>query len=340
MQPSPSYPASARRRVLSTLLPAAFLGALTVAAAASWPSPALAQDWPAKPLRLVVPYPPGGAVDQVARLITPKLEAALGQPVVVDNKAGAGGLIGSDLVAKAAPDGYTILFATVSSHAIAPAVYAKMPYDPLADFAPISNVALTPYIITVNPAVPAKTLAELISYAKANPEKINFGSSGKGTTPHLAGELFNTIAGTRITHVPYKGSAPMVTDLLGNQVQVAFDNTVIPHIQSGKLVGLAITGPARLSSVPDIPTAAEAGLKGYEAVGWMGLMAPKGTPAAITSRISAETSRAMAAPDVKAKLDALGFLAHTDTPQAFGDYVRSEKAKWAKVAADAGVQPE
>ena len=336
----PSHCASDRRRaIISTMVSAAIFGALAITAASS-SSLAVAQDWPAKPLRLVVPYPPGGAVDQVARLITPKLEAALGQPVVVDNKAGAGGLIGSDLVAKAAPDGYTILFATVSSHAIAPAVYAKMPYDPLTDFAPISNVALTPYIITVNPAVPAKTLAELISYAKANPDKINFGSSGKGTTPHLAGELFNTIAGTRIAHVPYKGSAPMVTDLLGNQVQVAFDNTVIPHIKSGRLVGLAITGPARLSSVPDIPTAAEAGLKGYEAVGWMGLMAPKGTPAAITARIAKETAQAMTAPDVKAKLDALGFQAHTDTPAAFADYVRSEKTKWAKVAADAGIQPE
>ena len=316
------------------------LCAIAISAAAVWPSVAVAQEWPARPLRLVVPYPPGGAVDQVARLITPKLEAALGQPVVVDNKAGAGGLIGSDLVAKAAPDGYTILFATVSSHAIAPAVYAKMPYDPLADFAPISNVALTPYIITVNPAVPAKTLSELIAYAKANPERINFGSSGKGTTPHLAGELFNTIAGTRITHVPYKGSAPMVADLLGNQVQLAFDNTVIPHIKAGKLVGLAITGPSRLSSVPDIPTAAEAGLKGYEAVGWMGLMAPKGTPAAITAKIAAETARAMTTPEVRAKLDALGFQAKTDTPDAFATYVRTEKAKWAKVAAEAGLQPE
>ncbi|MEO6270843.1 MAG: tripartite tricarboxylate transporter substrate binding protein [Lautropia sp.] len=323
-----------------TLAPATLLGALAISAAAVWPSLAVAQEWPSRPLRLVVPYPPGGAVDQVARLITPKLEAALGQPVVVDNKAGAGGLIGSDLVAKAAPDGYTILFATVSSHAIAPAVYAKMPYDPLKDFAPISNVALTPYIITVNPAVPARTLSELVTYAKANPERINFGSSGKGTTPHLAGELFNTIAGTRITHVPYKGSAPMVADLLGNQVQLAFDNTVIPHIKAGKLVGLAITGPSRLSSVPDIPTAAEAGLKGYEAVGWMGLMAPKGTPAAITEKIAAETARAITAPDVRAKLDALGFQAKTDTPDAFATYVRTEKEKWAKVAAEAGLQPE
>jgi tripartite-type tricarboxylate transporter receptor subunit TctC len=328
-----------RRRAFSALAPAAVIGALFMACA-SWASPAAAQDWPTRPLRLVVPYPPGGAVDQVARLISPKLEAALGQPVVVQNKAGAGGLIGSDAVAKAAPDGYTVLFATVSSHAIAPAVYAKMPYDPLADFAPISNVALTPYIITVNPSVPAKSLSELIAYAKANPERINFGSSGKGTTPHLAGELFNTIAGTRITHVPYKGSAPMVADLLGNQVQVAFDNTVIPHIKAGKLVGLAVTGPARLSSVPDIPTAAEAGLKGYEAVGWMGLMAPKGTPPAITQRISSETARAMRAPEVRAKLDALGFLAKTDTPEEFSAYVRAEKAKWAKVAAEAGLQPE
>ena len=315
-------------------------GVLAVVSLSLFPTVVLAQDWPLKPLRLIVPYPPGGAVDQVGRLLAPKLEAALGQPVVIENKAGAGGLIGSDQVAKAAPDGHTIVLATVSSHAIAPSVYRKMPYDAVGDFAPISLVALTPYIIKINPQVPAKSLSEFVAYAKAHPEKLNFGSSGKGTTPHLAGELFNAMAGTRITHVPYKGSAPMVTDLLGGQVQVAFDNTVIPHIKAGRLIGLAVTGPTRLGSVPDLPTAAEAGLKGYEAVGWMGLMAPKGTPAAITARLAAETGKAMASPDIAARLDALGFQARTNTPAAFGDYVRTEKDKWARVVADAGIQPE
>ncbi|MGE0314492.1 MAG: Bug family tripartite tricarboxylate transporter substrate binding protein [Lautropia sp.] len=303
-------------------------------------TPSAAQQWPDKPIRMVVPYPPGGAVDTVGRLLAAKLQSALGQSVVVENKAGAGGLIGSDQVAKAAADGYQILLGTVSSHAIAPSVYRKMPYDPVADFAPISLVALTPYIITVNRDVPVTTLQELVSYARTNPEKLNFGSSGKGTTPHLAGELFKTLAGVQITHVPYKGSAPMVVDLLSGQVQVAFDNTVIPHIKAGRLKGLAVTGPVRLASVPDIPTAVEAGLKGYEAVGWMGLMAARGTPDAVTTRIAAETAKAMAQPDVLEKLAALGFQARTDTPAAFAQYLRAEIDKWAKVAKAANITPE
>jgi len=299
-----------------------------------------AQDWPARPVRVVVPYPAGGAVDIVTRALAEKLTQSLGQPVIVENKAGAGGLVGSEGVARAAPDGYTLVMGTVSSHAIAPAVYRKMPYDAEADFAPISVVALTPYIITVNPVVPATSLRELMAYAKANPDKLNFGSSGTGTTPHLAGELFNTMAGTKIKHIPYKGSAPMVTDLLGAQVQVAFDNTVIPHIKSGKLRGLAVTGPARLSAVPDIPTAAEAGLAGYEAVGWMGLYAPKGTPLPLRTRLAADVAKAMASPDILARLEGLGFQAKTDTPPQFDAYLKAEKAKWAKVVKDAGVPQE
>ncbi len=301
---------------------------------------ATAQGYPAKAVHIVVPYPPGGAVDTVGRLLAAKLEAALGQPVVVENKAGAGGLIGSSQVAKSAPDGYQLLLGTVSSHAIAPSVYKKMPYDALADFAPITLVASTPYIVTVHPSVPVSTLAELIAYAKKNPAKLNFGSSGKGTTPHLAGELFNTLAGVHLTHVPYKGSAPMVRDLLGGQVQVAFDNTVIPHIKAGTLRGLAVTGPTRLGSIPDIPTGVEAGLKGYEAVGWMGLMAARGTPEPIARRLAEETAKAMALPDIAARLASLGFQARTTTPAAFGEYLRSETAKWAKVATAAGIVPD
>jgi tripartite-type tricarboxylate transporter receptor subunit TctC len=258
----------------------------------------------------------------------------------VDNKAGAGGLIGADAVAKSPPDGYTFVLGTVSSHAIAPAVYKKMPYDPVTDFAPVSLSALTPYVITVNPNVPAKSLTELIAYAKANPDKLNFGSSGNGTTPHLAGELFNTMANVKINHVPYKGSAPMLADLLGNQVQVAFDNTVIPSVKAGKLRALATTGSTRLAALPDVPTAAEAGLPGYEAVGWMGIYAPKGTPVAIVNKLSQEIAKAMALPDVREKLEAQGFQAASDTPDQFDRYLRAETAKWAKVAHDAKVQPE
>jgi tripartite-type tricarboxylate transporter receptor subunit TctC len=299
-----------------------------------------AQDWPAKPVKIIVAYPPGGAVDNVGRILAAKLSTSLGQPVVIENKAGAGGLIGADAVAKAAPDGYTFVLGTVSSHAIAPSVHKKMPYDPVADFAPVSLVALTPYFITVNPTVPAKTLAELIAYARANPGKLNFGSSGNGTTPHLAGELFNTMAGVKISHIPYKGSAPMVTDLLGNQVQVAFDNTVIPNVKAGKLRALAATGTTRLAAMPDVPTAAEAGLPGYEAVGWMGVYGPRGTPPAIVDKMAAEIAAAMSAPDVREKLAAMGFQPATDTPAQFDAYLRAEQAKWAKVAREANVQPE
>ncbi|MEP7329179.1 MAG: tripartite tricarboxylate transporter substrate binding protein [Betaproteobacteria bacterium] len=302
--------------------------------------PASAQDWPTKPIKLVVAYPAGGAVDIVGRILAEKLSGSLGQTVVVENKPGAGGLIGADMVAKSPADGYTFVLGTVSSHAIAPSVYKSMPYDAVADFAPISLVALTPYFITVNPSVPAKTLAELIAYAKANPDKLNFGSSGKGTTPHLSGELFNTMAGVKITHVPYKGSAPMVTDLLGNQVQVAFDNTVIPNVKAGKLRALAVTSTTRLAAMPDIPTAAEAGLPGYEAVGWMGVYGPKGTPPAIANKLSAEIAKAMASPDVRDKLAAMGFQGATDTPSQFDAYLRAEQAKWSKVAREANVQPE
>lgn len=299
-----------------------------------------AQEWPTHTVRIVVAYPAGGAVDIVTRLLAEKLTAALGQPVIVDNKAGAGGLIGSESVARAAPDGYTLLMGTVSSHAIAPAVYRKMPYDAQTDFAPVSLVALTPYVITVNPAIPAKTLRELIAYAKANPDKLNFGSSGTGTTPHLAGELFNSMAGTHISHIPYKGSAPMLADLLGGQVQVAFDNTVIPSIKAGKLRGLAITGPARLAAMADIPTAAEAGLPGYAAVGWMGLYAPKETPGPLRAQLAAAIAKAAATPEFLAKMESLGFQARTGTPADFDAYLKTEQTKWAKVVKDANVPQE
>lgn len=301
---------------------------------------ALAQDWPNRAVRIVVPYPAGGAVDIVARALGEKLASQLGQPVLIENKAGAGGLIGADAVAKSAPDGYTLVMGTVSSHAIAPAVYRKMPFDAAADFASISLVALTPYIITVHPSVPANSLRELVAYARANPDKLNFGSSGTGTTPHLAGELFNTMAGTRINHIPYKGSAPMLADLLGGQIQVAFDNTVIPNIKAGKLRGLAVTGPARLAAVADIPTAVEAGLPGYEAVGWMGLYGPKGLPGTLRARLASEVAKAAATTDFTAKMEGLGFQARANSPAEFDGYLIREQFKWAKVVKDANVPQE
>ena len=314
----------------------AFLGTLVLASA----SLVHAQGYPSRPVRLIVPYPAAGAVDIVSRLLADKLGGALGTTVIVENKAGAAGMIGAEQMGKSAPDGYTLAMITVSSHAIAPSVYRKMPYDPVADFAMVSLTANTPYIITVNPAVPARSLKELIALAKAKPGALNFGSSGTGTTPHLAGELFNTQAGVKLNHIPYKGSAPMVNDLLGGQVQVAFDNTVIPNIKAGKLIGLAVTSGTRLAAVPDIPTAIEAGLAGYEAVGWMGLAAPKGTPPDVVARINRETVRGMALPDVVEKLTGLGFQSATNSPEQFTTYIRSEISKWAKVVKDAGITPE
>lgn len=312
------------------LLPGAFAPASEVAA----------QGWPVRPVRVMVPYPPGGAVDVVTRLLAEKMGAALGAPVVVENKAGAAGLIGSEQVARAAPDGYSIVMATVSSHAIAPAVYRRMPYDPESDFTPISLTALTPYIITVNPAVPANSLRELIELARSTPGVLNFGSSGTGTTPHLAGELFATIAGVKLNHIPYKGSAPMVTDLLGNQVQIAFDNTVIQHIRAGRLRGLAVTSTSRLAPVPDIPTAQEAGLAGYEAVGWMGLFGPKGLPPEIAGRLARESARAIDSPEVRERLAGLGFQGAGGTPEQLAVYLKAEIAKWARVVREARVPQE
>ncbi len=314
----------------------ALLASLLLAAA----SIAQAQSFPSKPVRLIVPYPAAGAVDIVSRLLADKLGGSLGTTVIVENKAGAAGMIGADQMAKSAPDGHTLAMITVSSHAIAPSVYKSMPYDPIVDFAMVSLTANTPYIITVNPSVPARSLRELIALAKAKPGALNFGSSGTGTTPHLAGELFNTLAGVKINHIPYKGSAPMVNDLLGGQVQVAFDNTVIPNIKAGKLIGLAVTSGTRLAAVPDIPTAIEAGLAGYEAVGWMGLAAPKGTPADVVARLSRDTARGMGQPDVVEKLTALGFQSASNSPEQFTAYVRAEITKWAKVVKDAGITAE
>ncbi|MBL8382776.1 MAG: tripartite tricarboxylate transporter substrate binding protein [Burkholderiales bacterium] len=324
-------PAAARRAVLR--------GAVAVGAALA-AGPGRAQSYPARPLRLVVPYPAGGAVDIVSRLLAEKLAGAFGQQVIVENRAGAAGLIGAEAVARMPADGYALVMATVSSHAIAPSVYRKMPYDPVADFSPITLTAATPYVITVNPGVAATSLQALIALAKANPTALAFGSSGNGTTPHLAGELFNTLAGTTLTHVPYKGSAPMVTDLIGGQVQVAFDNTVIPHVKAGRLRALAVTGPTRLAALPEVPTAQEAGLAGYEAVGWMGLFGPRGLPAEVAARVQAETARAMRAPDVTERLAGLGFQAVTNTPEALRAYVEAEIAKWARVVRQARIQPE
>ena len=313
------------------------LGAALLAAVAH---SAFAQAWPTQPVRIVVPYPAGGAVDFLARQYAAKLSVELRQTVLVDNRAGAGGLIGADYVATARPDGYTLVLGTNSSHAIAPSVVKKMPYDPVNDFAPVSLLAVTPYVVVVNPEVPAKTLAELIALAKSKPDTLAFGSAGSGTTPHLAGELFSTMTGVKMRHIPYKGSGPMVNDLLGGQIQLAFDNSAMSQIKAGKLRALSVTGSHRLPSLPDVPTPAEAGLPGYEVLGWFGLYAPKGTPNDIVALLARETRKIMAMPDLVERITGFGLTARPIAQAEFNAFLLSDTAKWANVVKDANVQSE
>jgi len=301
---------------------------------------ASAQTYPTKPIRLVVPFPPGGATDILARDVAQKLTEAWGQQVIVDNRPGAGGNIGSELVAKSAPDGYTLEMGTVGTHAINASLYAKMPYDHVKDFVPVILVAGVPNVLVVNPAVPANSVAELIAYAKANPGKLNFASSGNGTSIHLSGELFKFMAGVQMTHVPYKGSAPALQDLIGGQVQLMFDNLPpsLPQIKAGKLRALAVTSLARAPALPDVPTMAEAGLPGYEASSWFGVLAPAGTPPAIVTKLNAEIAKWLATPEAKEKLSKQGANAAGGTPEDFAKHIAAETAKWAKVVKDSGAK--
>jgi len=321
---------------MNTVLHRFALGALLALFAAI----ASAQTYPAKPIRLVVPFPPGGATDILARDVAQKLTEAWGQQVIVDNRPGAGGNIGSELVAKSAPDGYTLEMGTVGTHAINASLYAKMPYDHVKDFAPVILVAGVPNVLVVNPAVPANSVAELIEYAKANPGKLNFASSGNGTSIHLSGELFKVMAGVQMTHVPYKGSAPALQDLLGGQVQLMFDNLPpsLPQIKAGKLRALAVTSVARAPALPDVPTMAEAGLPGYEASSWFGVLAPAGTPPAIVAKLNSEIAKWLATPEAKEKLSKQGANAAGGTPEDFAKHIAAETTKWAKVVKDSGAK--
>ena len=304
------------------------------------PADALAQSYPSRPVRLVVPFPAGGTTDILARAMAEKLSGALGQQFVVDNRPGAGGNIGSDIVAKSPPDGYTLLMGTVGTHAINPSLYPKMPYDHVKDFVPVVLVAGVPNVLVVNPTVPAKTVAELIALAKEKPGTINFASSGNGTSIHLSGELFKLLAGVQIAHVPYKGSAPALTDLIGGRVQIMFDNlpSALPHIKGGKLRALAVTSSKRAPALPDLPTIAESGVAGFEASSWFGILAPAATPRDIVQRINAEANKALHAPDMREKLLAQGAEAVGNSPEFFADYIRTETVKWAKVVKDSGAR--
>jgi tripartite-type tricarboxylate transporter receptor subunit TctC len=306
---------------------------LTAALALAGASGARAQAYPTHPVRLVVPYPAGGAADILARVIGQKLSERLGEPVIVENRPGAGTAIGAKFVAKAPPDGYTILMGTVSSHAINPALTKDVGYDPVADFAPISLVASLPFILDVNPSVPAHSVAELIALAKRQPGKLTFASAGIGTSNQLAGELFKSMAGIDIVHVPYRGSAPALEDVIAGHVTMMFDLTItsLPQIAAKQVRALAITTPRRSKLVPDLPTVAESGLPGYAVDAWFGLFAPAKTPDTVVSRLNAETVAVMSLPDVRASLAKQGAEPLTSTPADFARYVRSELAKWTKV---------
>lgn len=295
-----------------------------------------------KPVRLVVPYPPGGTTDLLARALAPRLAERLGTPVVVDNRAGAGGVIGSQQVAKAAPDGSTLLMATIASHGIIPALKQPPPYDPVRDFAPVTLVAGTPNVLLVNNELPARTLAELLALARARPGSLNFGSTSQGGSPHMSGELLKLMARVDLVHVPYKGGGPMLLDLIGGQIQVAFDNlpSAMSHIQAGKVRALAVTTVKRWPAAADIPTMAEAGVPGYEMSAWFGILAPGGTPAAITGLLQREIAAILKQPEVEKQFYALGAEPGGMAPDEFGRYIAADRDKWVKVGANGGVRLE
>jgi tripartite-type tricarboxylate transporter receptor subunit TctC len=302
--------------------------------------PALAQDYPAKPIRMVVGFPPGGGTDVVARIITPRYAELLGQGVVIENKPGATGTMAAGQVAKSAPDGYTIMMGHVSVNAIAPSLFANLPYDVIKDFAPIGIAAAVPHFVMVHPSLPVSSLNELISYLKAKPD-LTFPSAGNGSMPHLAGEIFRSIAGVKMVHVPYKGTGQSMQDLLGGQHLVAFDTmpASAPHVRSGKLRALATSSAARLPAFPDVPTAQEAGLAGYQVTTWYGVFAPGGTPPAIVNRLHADLVKAMQTPDVKAKLEGIGADGTVSrSPAEFAALVRADTARYAKIVKEIGLK--
>ena len=311
-----------------------FLLALLVAL----PLHALAQ-YPQRAIKLIVPFPPAGATDIVGRIVAQKLGERFGQAVVVENRPGAGGSIGSDLVAKSAPDGYTLLMATSSTHSIGPALQ-KLPYDPIKDFAAITHVANVPNVLVVSPKLPVASVKELIEYAKARPGKLNFASSGIGTIVHLNGELFKMLAGVDVVHVPYKGTALSIPDLANGNVAMLFDSlaSVLPHVKSGSVRPLAMNAPQRSPLLPEVPTLAEAGMPAFDRYTWFGMFAPAGTPADIVRRVQAEVVAALKAPDLRERFDAVGAEPVGSTPEQFVDRIRSDGVRWAEVIKSANVK--
>ena len=323
------------------LLRAIALAAFAAAIAAQAFGQAPAAPWPSKPIKFILPFPPGGGTDILGRIVADRLSTQLGQPVVIENRGGAGGNVGAEAAAKSPPDGYTILRAAPSL-AISPSLYSKLNYDALRDLVPVALLGTVPNVLVTNPSVPARTLAEFIALAKAKPGGMNFGSGGSGTSNHLAGELFNLQAGVKLVHVPYKGVNLAMNDVLTGQIQLVVIGipAAQPFIQAGKLHALAVIAPHRLPALPDVPTAAEAGLADYDVTTWYGVLAPAGTPRPVVERLNDELVRIMHMPDLQERLAATGTEPRTSTPEEFADYLRQETAKWAKVVRDAGLKAD
>lgn len=333
---------NARIRSISPGLPrlAAMLAASALAAALM-PGGARAQSYPARSITIVVPASPGGAIDLVARLVGQKLTEAWGQPVVVDNRSGATGIVGTDLVAKAAPDGYTLAL-VASSHAINPSMVRKLPFDTVKSFEPVVLTHVVPLMLVVSPSVPAKSVKELIAYGKAHPGELSFASSGSGGAPHFSGELFKSMAGLDMVHVPYKGSTLAHPDLTSGRVSLMFDTVAAigPQVKANKVRALAVTTTKRSAIAPQVPTMAEAGLQGYDTSTWGGVLAPAGTPRAVIDKLNAAINQALSAPDVRQRLLAAGIEPEGGSPARFAGFIQTEMTKWAAVARNAGIQPE
>ena len=306
------------------------------------PGLAAAQSWPSRPIRIIVPVATGGIADYYARVIAPKLQEAWGQPALVENRAGGGGNIGGDLVAKAAPDGHTLLMGFIGPNAVNQFLFAKMPYDTMKDFTPVAGVIEAEGLLAVHPSVPVATVAELLALARAQPGRLSYASGGVGTASHLAGELFKSLAKVDLVHVPYKGNAPAVADLLGGQTQLTFATlpTIIPHVRAGKLRGIAVVGQSRSAAAPALPTVAESGVPGFSVNNWIGLFAPAGTPTEVVRRINAEVQRVMRLPEIARRMEVEGERFMPGSPEDFAQFVRAEADKWGRVIRDAGLKAE
>jgi tripartite-type tricarboxylate transporter receptor subunit TctC len=302
---------------------------------------AQAQGFPNRSIKIVVPATPGGAIDTIARLVGEKMTISMGQPVVVENRPGAANNLGTDAVAKSPADGYTLLICA-SSHATNKHLYKALPYDPVTDFEPVVFTHVVPLLLAVHPSVPAKNVTELAAWIKANPDKVSYASSGKGSSLHMAAELFMSMTKTKMLHVPYRGSTAAHPDLLAGRTHMIFDTitAVLPHVRSGGVRGIAVTTPKRSPSIAELPTIAEQGLTGYDANTWGGILAPRGTPPDVVAKLNAEINKALAADDVRAKLAAAGIEIQGGTPQVFADYIKAEVVKWGEVTKTAGIEPE